>query len=64
MADKWYVVGEGWTDEIKSRCQDRCGELYGDPPCYELGESGLVGGAVEYITPCADCLATPLKEDK
>ena len=47
-------LGEGWTPAIRNRCQDSCTE-FGDPPCYELAGTGLVGGPVEYITPCDQC---------
>lgn len=55
MSDKWYVVGDGWTDAIRSKCQDRCGD-FGDSACYKLGETGMIGGVVKVITPCTECL--------
>lgn len=52
VSSKWLELGDVWTDEIRSKCQDLC---EGDPPCYELAGSGLVGGDVEFITPCRAC---------
>lgn len=49
----WFEIGEGWTHAIKERCAELCAP---DRPCYTLGGQGQVGGPVELITPCAECL--------
>jgi hypothetical protein len=45
-----------WTDDVKSRCQNKCAEV-GDPACYRLSE--LTSDAPKDIQPCAECAATP-----
>ncbi len=56
MAD-WLELGEGWTDELRSRCQDRCGEEFGDPPCWSLAGDTRHGDTPLEIVPCEDCIA-------
>ncbi len=42
---------EGFTEELRQMCRDRCAQ-YGEPPCWELPD--LVSPC-EHITPCAAC---------
>jgi hypothetical protein len=55
---KWYKLGTGWTSELRDICDYRCNNEFGDPPCFSLGNQGLIGGEIELINPCDDCIAT------
>lgn len=37
-----------WDNKLKAACQDRSGEQFGDPPCYEV---------LPELGPCEECEA-------
>lgn len=52
---------EGFTDELRERCRDRCA-FYGDPPCWRLPE--IAGDQLdEPIRPCEQCLTNAPNPD-
>ena len=50
------TLGEGWTPALETACALRCGDEFGDPPCWSLaGDTAY--GETTVITPCAECRA-------
>lgn len=47
---------QGWTDELRESCRDRCA-FYGDPPCFKMHLYGDQEVPHEEVMPCDDCMA-------
>lgn len=51
---------QGFTDQLKTICEQRCADAAGEPPCWRLPE---MIEPCEHITPCAECLSDTAKAD-
>ena len=50
-------LGDGWTPELRSICQNECAEEMGEPACFELVGETRTGDTPSTIEPCERCLA-------
>lgn len=50
------VLGEGWTDAVRAACALRCGDEFGDPPCWSLAGDDRAGDTPNPLVPCDECM--------